>query len=352
MAYCFCTDSTRTPTRTPDSDPDSDPRLGPESAPSLATRLLSRSLGTLVRREPEHSLHPDFLTQPTRKRMDTPPPKPAGECPPAPRAHRAGRTSSSTPTPTELAFDGCCGYVLNLNGELAQFNGEVGRVVGAHLEKHTKKVLLHLVFDGTDGSTARNMPPGRAPGPLELYLPCDRVVRLDKAHTAAFVEREQRVMKVVAAKKANVAEMEKLSMGPFPAQLAYYVLSMDEFFAQPSTVAESEVAAKSARDATKQAKDTSNGTSNGAPGARNVMERKDGFSRLDFEDEHAKFEVDFFSKWAVERCPRPITQAKLQEAIHRQMDAVDGILFSSYVAVEADCTTTASSARPAENNTW
>lgn len=253
--------------------------------------------------------------------METPPSKAPGECPPAPRPNR--RSAARSATPTHLDFDdNYCGYVQSLEGELARYNGAIGAVTGPFWEQHTQKVLMRLRFDGQDGSTRHEASAERGGGPLELYLPLDNVLRLDRLHAGKFLEREQRFLRELAADPVSAEEFRKLRAGPFPAQLAPYLLEMDQFFQSKPDPAAARGAAEGLPKEPAPA-----GAPPETPGARNVAARCDGFSRFDFEAEHARFETQFFAELTVGclRNPRA-TEEQLAKAAHAHMDEFEQIM--------------------------
>lgn len=255
--------------------------------------------------------------------METPPSKPPGECPHAPRPDRHSTTRNATPT--QLDFDNnFCGYAHNLEGEFAKYNGSIGAVTGAFWEQLSMKAVLRLRFDGENGSARHEASAERGGGPLELYLPLDKVLRLNRVHAAAFLRREWRFREELAADSVSSEEFCKLKAGPFPAQLAPYLLAMDDFFVrQPiSRAADTQAKAPAAKPSNAPA-----GASQETPGAHNVAMRRDGFSRFDFQAEHERFETEFFAELTVDclRNPRA-TKDQLAEAAHAHMDEFENIM--------------------------
>lgn len=254
--------------------------------------------------------------------METPPSKPPGECPPAPRPTRRSTARSATPAQLDLD-DNFCGYVHALEAELAKYNGAIGALTGPFWEQHTRKVLLRVRFDGQDGSSRHEAPAERGGGPLELYVPLDKVLRLNRAHAAVFVERERRFRDELAADPVSAEEFRKLQPGPFPAQLAPYLLEMDQFFQSKPDNAER----APPKGPPKQPPGAPAGPSAETPGARNVAMRCDGFSRLDFEEEHGRFETEFFAELTVDRLRNPrATEEQLAKAAHAHMDEFEEIM--------------------------
>lgn len=249
-------------------------------------------------------------------KMETPPPKLPGLCPGAPRPSHRATTRVNQAIKLDFKND-VCGYVSNLKGDLAMYNGSIVTVKGPYLEALTKKVLMKACFDGKDGNARFEMPPGRGRGPLELYVPLDTVLKLSRSNASKFLQQERAFEAELKADPVSMQEFCKLGVAPFPAQFVFYVILMDKFFDAPRNQ-------QAAHDAPKAA---SSEAGDQAPGARNVRLHQDGFSRLDFQAEHSLFEADFFTQITVDRLRNPgATKDQLAEAAHAQVDAFDAIM--------------------------
>jgi len=263
--------------------------------------------------------------------METPPPKPPGLCPGAPRPSHRATAHANLAHKLDLPNDDC-GYVSNLKGDLAKYNGSIATIEGPYVEELTMRWLMKACFDGKDGNARFEMPTARDQGVLELYVPIDTVLQLSRPNVSKFLEQERRYEAELNTDPVSMEEFRRLEVAPFPAQFAFYVVLMDKFFDAPRDQQGPQDAPKAANSANSDANSDANpdanpDASNEAPGARKAQLRQDGFSRLDFEAEHSLFETEFFAQITVERLRNPAaTEDQLAKAAHALMDEFEAIM--------------------------